>query len=145
MLALLDEFEAAGHSTRGSRRCASACSAPNRGPRRCATRSRSARGSTPSTPTGSSELIGPGVAQEFAETKDGLHVWEDHFHPEVVDPLDGHVVADGEHGELVFTSLTKEAMPIVRYRTRDLSRLLPGHGPAGVPADGEGDRVAPTT
>ncbi|MGW3464410.1 phenylacetate--CoA ligase PaaK [Streptomyces olivaceoviridis] len=75
---------------------------------------------------GLSEVIGPGVAQECAETKDGLHVWEDHFYPEVVDPITGEVLPEGERGELVFTSLTKEAMPIVRYRTRDLTRLLPG-------------------
>ncbi|MER6558045.1 phenylacetate--CoA ligase PaaK [Streptomyces sp. NPDC001027] len=75
---------------------------------------------------GLSEVIGPGVAQECVETKDGLHVWEDHFYPEVVDPITGEVLPDGEEGELVFTSLTKEAMPIVRYRTRDLTRLLPG-------------------
>ena len=71
-------------------------------------------------------MIGPGVAQECVETKDGLHVWEDHFYPEVVDPLDGRALADGESGELVFTSLTKQALPIIRYRTRDLTRLLPG-------------------
>ncbi|MFJ9641990.1 phenylacetate--CoA ligase PaaK [Streptomyces sp. NPDC004244] len=75
---------------------------------------------------GLSEVIGPGVAQEFATHKDGLHVWEDHFYPEVVDPLTGEVLPDGEPGELVFTTLTKEAMPVVRYRTRDLTRLLPG-------------------
>jgi phenylacetate-CoA ligase len=75
---------------------------------------------------GLSEVIGPGVAQECVETKDGLHVWEDHFYPEIVDPVFDRVLPDGEHGELVFTSLTKEALPIVRYRTRDLSRLLPG-------------------
>ncbi|HEY8985021.1 MAG TPA: phenylacetate--CoA ligase PaaK [Streptomyces sp.] len=75
---------------------------------------------------GLSEVMGPGVAQECVETKDGLHVWEDHFYPEVVDPLTGEVLPDGEEGELVFTSLTKEAMPVVRYRTRDLTRLLPG-------------------
>lgn len=75
---------------------------------------------------GLSEVIGPGVAQECVETKDGLHVWEDHFYPEIVDPQTGVPVPDGEPGELVFTSLTKEAMPIVRYRTRDLTRLLPG-------------------
>jgi phenylacetate-CoA ligase len=75
---------------------------------------------------GLSEVIGPGVAMECVETKDGLHLWEDHFYPEIVDPLTGEVLPDGEAGELVFTSLTKEAMPIVRYRTRDLSRLLPG-------------------
>jgi len=75
---------------------------------------------------GLSEVIGPGVANECVETKDGLHVWEDHFYPEVVDPTTGEVLPDGEYGELVFTSLTKQAMPVVRYRTRDLTRLLPG-------------------
>ena len=74
---------------------------------------------------GLSEVIGPGVAQECIETKDGLTVWEDHFYPEIVDPATGAVLPDGEKGELVFTSLTKEAMPVVRYRTRDLTRLLP--------------------
>ena len=74
---------------------------------------------------GLSEVIGPGVAQECIETKDGLTVWEDHFYPEVIDPETGAVLPDGEKGELVFTSLTKEALPIVRYRTRDLTRLLP--------------------
>jgi phenylacetate-CoA ligase len=80
---------------------------------------------------GLSEVIGPGVAGESVETKDGLHVWDDHFYPEVVDPATGEVLPDGEQGELVFTSLTKEAMPVVRYRTRDLTRLLPGtsHAP----------------
>jgi phenylacetate-CoA ligase len=75
---------------------------------------------------GLSEVIGPGVANECVETKDGLHVWEDHFYPEIINPETGEPVADGEKGELVFTSLTKEAFPIVRYRTRDLTRLLPG-------------------
>ncbi len=75
---------------------------------------------------GLSEIIGPGVAQECVETKDGLHVWEDHFYPEVIDPVTGEVLPDGEEGELVLTSLTKEAMPVLRYRTRDLTRLLPG-------------------
>jgi phenylacetate-CoA ligase len=75
---------------------------------------------------GLSEVIGPGVASECVETKDGPTVWEDHFYPEVVDPVTGALVADGEHGEIVLTSLTKEAMPIIRYRTRDLTRLLPG-------------------
>jgi phenylacetate-CoA ligase len=74
---------------------------------------------------GLSEIIGPGVAQECIETKDGLTVWEDHFYPEIVDPENGRVLADGEKGELVFTSLTKEALPMIRYRTRDLTRLLP--------------------
>jgi phenylacetate-CoA ligase len=75
---------------------------------------------------GLSEVIGPGVAQECVEAKDGLHVWEDHFYPEVIDPATGQVLPDGEAGELVFTSLTKQAMPVIRYRTRDITRLLPG-------------------
>jgi phenylacetate-CoA ligase len=75
---------------------------------------------------GLSEVIGPGVAQECIETKDGLTVWEDHFYPEIVDPRTGAVLPEGAKGELVFTSLTKEALPVVRYRTRDLTRLLPG-------------------
>ena len=75
---------------------------------------------------GLSEVIGPGVASECVETKDGPTLWEDHFYPEVVDPATGVPLADGEHGEIVFTSLTKDAMPIIRYRTRDLTRLLPG-------------------
>jgi phenylacetate-CoA ligase len=75
---------------------------------------------------GLSEVIGPGVAQECVETKDGLHIWEDHFYPEVIDPVSGEELPDGEMGELVFTSLTKQAMPVIRYRTRDLTRLLPG-------------------
>ncbi len=75
---------------------------------------------------GLSEVMGPGVAQECVETKDGLHVWEDHFYPEIIDPETGAVLPDGQRGELVFTSLTKQALPVVRYRTRDLTRLLPG-------------------
>jgi len=75
---------------------------------------------------GLSEIIGPGVSCECIESKDGPHIWEDHFYPEVIDPATGKVQADGEVGELIFTTLSKEAMPIVRYRTRDLSRLLPG-------------------
>jgi phenylacetate-CoA ligase len=75
---------------------------------------------------GLSEVIGPGVASECVETKDGLHVWEDHFYPEIIDPVTGDVLPEGEEGELVLTSLTKEAMPVIRYRTRDLTRLLPG-------------------
>lgn len=74
---------------------------------------------------GLSEVMGPGVASECVETKDGPVVWEDHFYPEIIDPLTGEVCADGEEGELVLTSLTKEALPVIRYRTRDLSRLLP--------------------
>ena len=79
---------------------------------------------------GLSEVIGPGVAQEYASSKDGLTIWEDNFLPEIIDPETGVVLPDGEEGELVFTSLTKEAMPIIRYRTRDLTRLLPGTGRA---------------
>jgi phenylacetate-CoA ligase len=75
---------------------------------------------------GLSEVIGPGVANECIETKDGATIWEDHFYPEIIDPETGRVLPDGEYGELVFTSLTKEAMPVIRYRTRDLTRLLPG-------------------
>jgi phenylacetate-CoA ligase len=75
---------------------------------------------------GLSEVIGPGVANECVETKDGLHIWEDHFYPEIIDPGSGRVLPDGEMGELVLTSLTKQATPVIRYRTRDLTRLLPG-------------------
>jgi phenylacetate-CoA ligase len=75
---------------------------------------------------GLSEVMGPGVSNECVETKDGLHIWEDHFYPEVIDPVTEAVLPEGEMGELVFTSLTKEAMPVIRYRTRDLTRLLPG-------------------
>jgi phenylacetate-CoA ligase len=81
---------------------------------------------------GLSEMMGPGVSQECVESKDGLHIWEDHFYPEVVDPLDDVPLADGEEGELLFTSLTKEALPIIRYRTRDLTRLLPGSARPGM-------------
>jgi phenylacetate-CoA ligase len=75
---------------------------------------------------GLSEVMGPGVANECVETKDGLHIWEDHFYPEIIDPVTEEVLPDGEIGELVFTTLSKEALPMVRYRTRDLTRLLPG-------------------
>ena len=81
---------------------------------------------------GLSEVMGPGVANECIETKDGPVIWEDHFYPEIIDPVTGQVLPDGAEGELVFTSLTKEAMPIVRYRTRDLSRLLPPHPPSAL-------------
>jgi phenylacetate-CoA ligase len=81
---------------------------------------------------GLSEVMGPGVASECAETKDGPTIWEDHFYPEIIDPDTGEVLPDGEFGELVFTSLTKEAMPVVRYRTRDLTRLLPGTARPGM-------------
>jgi len=75
---------------------------------------------------GLSEVLGPGVANECVETKDGLHIWEDHFYPEIINPETGEPMADGEMGELVFTTLTKEGLPMIRYRTRDLTRLLPG-------------------
>ena len=75
---------------------------------------------------GLSEVIGPGVACECIETKNGPYIWEDHFYPEIVDPQSDNVLCDGEAGEIVFTTLTKEAMPVIRYRTRDLTRLLPG-------------------
>lgn len=75
---------------------------------------------------GLSEIIGPGVANECVETKDGLHIWEDHFYPEIIDPNTGEVLPDGSEGELVFTTLTKTGMPMIRYRTRDLTRLMPG-------------------
>jgi phenylacetate-CoA ligase len=81
---------------------------------------------------GLSEVMGPGVAQECVETKDGLHIWEDHFYPEIIDPFTGEVLPEGEKGELVFTSLTKQAMPVIRYRTRDLTRLLPGTARPGM-------------
>ena len=89
---------------------------------------------------GLSEVIGPGVANECAESKDGPVIWEDHFYPEIIDPVTGEVLPEGSQGELVFTSLTKQAMPVIRYRTRDLTRLLPptsrsmrriGRSPAG--------------
>jgi phenylacetate-CoA ligase len=124
MLAIVEEMERQGHD-----------------PRRCPLRI-GIFGAEPWTPAmraaieartsmdaidiyGLSEIIGPGVAQECIETKDGLTVWEDHFYPEIVDPETGRVLPEGEKGELVFTSLTKEALPMIRYRTRDLTRLLP--------------------
>ncbi len=85
---------------------------------------------------GLSEVIGPGVAGECVETKDGLHIWEDHFYPEIIDPATGAVLPDGAFGEIVFTSLTKEAMPVVRYRTGDLTRALAWHRALDA-ADGE--------
>ncbi|MEV4265078.1 phenylacetate--CoA ligase PaaK [Kribbella sp. NPDC049584] len=81
---------------------------------------------------GLSEVMGPGVAQECVETKDGLHIWEDHLYPEIIDPVTGEVLPDGSEGELVFTTLTKEAFPVLRYRTRDLTRLLPGTARPGL-------------
>ena len=81
---------------------------------------------------GLSEVMGPGVASECIETKDGPVLWEDHFYPEIIDPVTGEVLPDGEIGELVFTTLTKEAFPVLRYRTRDLTRLLPGTARPGM-------------
>jgi len=81
---------------------------------------------------GLSEVMGPGVAQECVETKDGLHIWEDHFYPEIIDPVTGESLPDGSEGELVFTTLTKQAFPVLRYRTRDLTRLLPGTARPGM-------------
>jgi phenylacetate-CoA ligase len=75
---------------------------------------------------GLSEVLGPGVANECVETKDGLHIWEDHFYPEVINTQTGEVLSDGEMGELVLTTITKEGLPMIRYRSRDLTRLLPG-------------------
>jgi phenylacetate-CoA ligase len=75
---------------------------------------------------GLSEIMGPGVAQEFVSTKDGLHIWEDYFYPEIIDPITLDVLPEGEIGELVLTTLDREASPVIRYRTRDLTRLLPG-------------------
>jgi phenylacetate-CoA ligase len=75
---------------------------------------------------GLSEIMGPGVANECVETKDGPVIWEDHFYPEIIDPVTGEVLEDGQEGELVFTTLTKEGLPMIRYRTRDLTRLMPG-------------------
>ena len=88
---------------------------------------------------GLSELLGPGMASECIETKDGPHIWEDHFYPEIIEPQTGKALPDGERGELVFTSLTREAMPVIRYRTRDLTRLLPGQRALDA-ADGAGHR-----
>ena len=91
---------------------------------------------------GLSEVMGPGVAQEFARTKEGPTIWEDHFIAEIVDPASGRVAGEGEQGELVFTSLTKEAMPVIRYRTRDLTRC---RDPRPVCAVWPGSAAAPTT
>ena len=120
-------------------RCRSASSAPSRGPTPCAPRSSRRFDMHAVDIYGLSEVMGPGVASECVETKDGLHIWEDHFYPEIIDPVTGEVLPDGEIGELVFTSLTKEAMPMIRYRTRDLTRLLPRHGAVDAP-DGEDHR-----
>ena len=132
MLAILDEFERQGIDPAPVLAASSASSAPSPGPTRCAPRSKRAFGIDAIDIYGLSEVMGPGVAQECVETKDGLHIWEDHFYPEIIDPETGEVLPDGEKGELVFTSLTKEAMPVIRYRTRDLTRLLPGTARPGM-------------
>jgi phenylacetate-CoA ligase len=125
MLAILDEFERQGVDPRGSSLKVGIFGAePWTGEMRAEIEQRLDMHAVDIY--GLSEVIGPGVANECVETKDGLHIWEDHFYPEVIDPETGDVRPDGEQGELVFTSLTKEALPIIRYRTRDLTRLLPG-------------------
>jgi phenylacetate-CoA ligase len=124
MLALLDGFQAAGLDPRAtSLRVGIFGAEPWSEPIRCEIETSFAIDAVDIY--GLSEIMGPGVAQECVEAKDGPVIWEDHFYPEIVDPDTGAVLPDGELGELVLTSLTKEAMPIVRYRTRDLSRLLP--------------------
>ena len=125
MLAILDEFERQGHDARGSSlRIGIFGAEPWTDEMRAEIEDRAALDAVDIY--GLSEVMGPGVASECVETKDGLHVWEDHFYPEIVDPATGEPLPDGERGELVFTTLTKEALPLVRYRTRDLTRLLPG-------------------
>jgi phenylacetate-CoA ligase len=125
MLAILDEFERQGHDARGaSLRIGIFGAEPWTDEMRAEIEDRAALDAVDIY--GLSEVMGPGVASECVETKDGLHVWEDHFYPEIVDPATGEPLRDGERGELVFTTLTKEALPLVRYRTRDLTRLLPG-------------------
>ena len=125
MLALLDGFRAAGlDPTATSLKCGIFGAEP--WTNRMRTEIEGAFGMHAVDIYGLSEVMGPGVAQECVETKDGLHVWEDHFYPEIVDPGTGAVLPDGEEGELVFTTLTKQATPVIRYRTRDLTRLLPG-------------------
>ncbi len=125
MLALADEFERQGFNPRDSSvRVGIFGAEPWTNDMRSAIEKRMAIDAVDIY--GLSEVIGPGVASECVETKDGPTIWEDHFYPEIIDPDTGVVLPDGELGELVFTSLTKEALPIIRYRTRDLTRLLPG-------------------
>ena len=131
MLALLDGFQAAGIDARA---CSLRYGIFGAEPWTNALR-REIEGSFGLDATdiyGLSEVLGPGVAQECVETKDGLHIWEDHFYPEIIDPETGEVLPEGEKGELVFTSLSKQAFPIIRYRTRDLTRLLPGTARPGM-------------
>ncbi len=125
MLAMLDAFRAAGHDPRATTlKCGIFGAEP--WTNRMRTEIEDAFDMHAVDIYGLSEVMGPGVANECVETKDGLHIWEDHFFPEIVDPETGAPLPDGEEGELVFTSLTKQATPIIRYRTRDLTRLLPG-------------------
>jgi phenylacetate-CoA ligase len=131
LLALLDGFKAAGLDPRRTSLKFASCGAePWTNSMRAEIEAAFAVDATDMY--GLSEVIGPGVAQESVETKDGLHVWEDHFLPEIIDPETGAVLPDGEFGELVITSLTKEAFPVIRYRTRDLTRLLPGTARPGM-------------
>jgi phenylacetate-CoA ligase len=125
LLAVLDEFKAQGVDPRRSSLKIAMCGAE---PWSNAMRAEieNAFGLHAIDIYGLSEVIGPGVSCECIESKDGPHIWEDHFYPETIDPATGKVLPDGEMGELVFTTLTREAMPVIRYRTRDLSRLLPG-------------------
>ncbi len=125
MLAILDAFRAAGVDPRGTTLKAGIFGAEPWG-EGMRSEIEGAFGIDAVDIYGLSEVMGPGVAQECVETKDGPHIWEDHFYPEIIDPVTGAVLPDGETGELVFTSLSKEAMPIIRYRTRDLTALLPG-------------------
>src|ERR1700691_1736890 len=131
LLALLDGFKAAGLDPRRTSLKFASCGAePWTNAMRAEIEAAFAVDATDMY--GLSEVIGPGVAQESVESKDGLHVWEDHFLPEIIDPETGGVLPDGEFGELVITSLTKEAFPVIRYRTRDLTRLLPGTARPGM-------------
>ena len=129
LLAIADEFDRQGIDARGSSLRLALCGAE---PWTEAMRGEIERRMNLSALNvyGLSEVIGPGVAQEYGDTKDGLTIWEDHFYPEIIDPETGEVLPDGAEGELVVTSLTKEAMPVIRYRTRDLTRLLAGNGRA---------------
>jgi phenylacetate-CoA ligase len=129
LLAIADEFDRQGIDARGSSLRIALCGAE---PWTEAMRSEIERRMNLNALNvyGLSEVIGPGVGQEYGDTKDGLTIWEDHFYPEIIDPDTGKVLSDGEEGELVLTSLSKEAMPVIRYRTRDLTRLLPGNGRA---------------
>lgn len=125
LLAILDEFHAQGHDPAESSLAVAICGAEPWTPG-MRTEIEAAFDMHAVDIYGLSEVMGPGVANECVETKDGLHVWEDHFYPEIVDPVTGEPLPDGEWGELVLTTLTREASPVVRYRTRDLTRLLPG-------------------